>query len=71
MASICLNPDLQIVVFGGSLDHELGRFQIFVIRAALDARQRRITVGGANLFLLEQALQATGHGSDAFGHGGF
>ena len=63
--------DFQFEVFGGGLNHQLGALEVVVAGGALDAGQRHVLVGGGQLVFLDQPIQATRYGGQAFLHGGF
>ena len=57
--------DLEIVVFGGRLDHQLRRLEVCVAGAAVDQCHGRVALGCSQLVLLHQTLQARDDGGQA------
>ena len=55
----CLALELQVL--GDRLDHQVGGGQVFQPGLRPDAPQRRVAVGGRDLFLLDAPRQEAGH----------
>ena len=61
------NFDLEFVVFGGGLDHDVGRLERVVACAGADAGQCVGLVGLCQFFFFDQAFQAGSHRGDTLG----
>ncbi|MDH6591710.1 hypothetical protein M2165_001599 [Variovorax sp. TBS-050B] len=60
--------ELERMVLGRGLDHELRALQVLVVRRALDQRERRGLLLGRELFLLDQPVEAARDRGEALVH---